>query len=76
VLAWLVSSTVSRRYEIVRRVAIEGGVVQQHVLHGTTETGNEFSMPACLVLRVDGGRITHIDEYLDPAPIANALGAS
>jgi ketosteroid isomerase-like protein len=76
VLSWLVSSTTRRHYEITRRVEIEGGVLQQHVLHGTTDSGNDFAMPACLVLRVDGEHITAIDEYLDPAPITKAMGAT
>jgi len=72
VLEWLVGSTTERRYEIVRRIPIEGGVLQQHVLHCTAHSGATFSMPACLVIRVDGDRglITRIDEYLDPAPVA------
>jgi len=76
VLAWLVRSTTRRRYEVVRRHQVDGGVVQQHVLHGTTEAGADFAMPACLVLRVEGEHIVAIDEYLDPAPITAALGAS
>jgi ketosteroid isomerase-like protein len=73
VLEWLLGVTTERRYEIVRRIEIEGGVLQQHVLHATTRTGTTFSMPACLVIRVDGGLITRVDEYLDPAPVAAAL---
>ena len=72
VLEWLVGATTDRRYEIVRRIEIEGGVLQQHVLHGTAHSGATFSMPACLIIQVDGDRglITRIDEYLDPAPVA------
>src|ERR1700712_2216724 len=33
VLEWLVGATTERRYEIVRRIEIDGGVLQQHVLH-------------------------------------------
>jgi ketosteroid isomerase-like protein len=73
VLEWLVSVTTDRRYEIVRRVEIDGGVLQQHVLHATTTNGGTFSMPACLIIRIDGDLITRIDEYLDPAPVAAAL---
>ena len=68
-----VGATTERRYEITRRIEIDGGVLQQHVLHATTTTGKTFSMPACLVIRVDGDHITRIDEYLDPAPVAAAL---
>jgi len=68
VLAWLVGQTSERHYEVLRRIEIEGGVLQQHVLHGTVAaTGRSFSMPACLVVTVAGDVITHIDEYLDPA---------
>src|SRR5882757_7061480 len=48
VLEWLLGVTTSRRYEIVRRIEIDGGVLQQHVLHATARTGKTFSMPACL----------------------------
>jgi ketosteroid isomerase-like protein len=68
VLEWLVGATTERRYEIY------GGVLQQHVLHCATSTGRTFSMPACLVIAIDGDRITRIDEYLDPKPVIGALG--
>ncbi len=71
-LDWLISVTTERRYEIVRRIEIEGGVLQQHVLHGTTTVGRTFSMPACLVVNIDNGLVVRIDEYLDPAAITAA----
>lgn len=72
----LVRSTSERRYEIVRREEIVSGVLQQHVLHGTVaKTGKTFAMPACLVVTVDGDRITRIDEYLDPAAMGPAYAA-
>jgi ketosteroid isomerase-like protein len=73
VLEWLLGVTTERRYEIVRRIEIDAGVLQQHVLHATTRAGKTFSMPACLVIRIDGDHITRVDEYLDPAPVAAAL---
>ncbi|HEY3725425.1 MAG TPA: nuclear transport factor 2 family protein [Acidimicrobiia bacterium] len=73
VLEWLLSVTTSRRYDIVRRIEIDGGVLQQHVLHATTHAGKTFSMPACLVIRVERGLITRVDEYLDPAPVTAAV---
>ena len=74
VLAWMLGNTSERRYEIRRRIEIEGGVLQQHVLHGTAaSTGRKFSMPACLVVSVRGGRINHIDEYLDPSVLQPAF---
>jgi ketosteroid isomerase-like protein len=74
VLEWLVGATTERRYEVSRRIEIEGGVLQQHVLHATALSGKTFSMPACLVIRIDGDRITRIDEYLDPHPVTAAIG--
>jgi uncharacterized protein len=74
VLEWLVGATTERHYDVSRRVEIEGGVLQQHVLHATAKNGKAFAMPACLVISIDGDRITRIDEYLDPHPVTAAIG--
>lgn len=73
VLEWLVGATIERHYDVTRRIAIDGGVLQQHVLHATASNGKTFAMPACLVIRIDGDRITRIDEYLDPQPVTAAI---
>jgi ketosteroid isomerase-like protein len=76
VLSWLVENTASRRYEVLRRIEIEGGVLQQHVLHGrVASTGKDYAMPACLVITIAGEAITHVDEYLDPAVMQPAFTA-
>ena len=76
VLSWLVGSTSERHYDVVRRIEIEGGVLQQHVLHGTVaKTGKSFSMPACLVVTIADGLITHIDEYLDVSVMTPAFAS-
>jgi ketosteroid isomerase-like protein len=76
VLTWLVGATSSRRYEVTRRIEIEGGALQQHVLHATVaKTGRSFAMPACLVVRIDGDHIVHIDEYLDASVMTPAFDA-
>ncbi|MBK5289916.1 MAG: nuclear transport factor 2 family protein [Acidimicrobiia bacterium] len=73
-LGWLLTSTSERRYEVRRREEIDGGVLQQHVLHGTVAaTGKSFAMPACLVVTIDGDRISRIDEYLDRAAMTPAF---
>jgi uncharacterized protein len=64
-----------RRYDIVRRERLSDGFLQQHVLRGTTRSGATLEMPACLVVRVEQGRITRLDEYLDVAQAA-VLGAA
>jgi ketosteroid isomerase-like protein len=67
VLAWMARNVEHLRYEDVQRHAIEGGFVQQHVLRGTTKNGAELEVPSCLIVHVDDGHITRVDEYLDTA---------
>ena len=69
-LSWLVKRLPERRYEVQRREALADGFFQQHVLTGTTRTGDRFALPACIVCRVAEGRITRLDEYLDMAGAA------
>lgn len=65
VLGWLLRNTTSREYRDVRRHAIDGGFVQQHVLHVVLPTGRTADLPACIVAKVSGDQITRIDEYID-----------
>jgi ketosteroid isomerase-like protein len=69
VLRWVIDNVKGWHYEDVRRTAFEGGFVQQHVGKGIAPSGVPFAMPACIVGRVDGGRVTRIDEYLDSAAV-------
>lgn len=68
-LTWMVRHLSDRRYEVIRRVATEDGFVQQHVLRAQAP-GGELALPACIVARVQEGRISRIDEYLDSAHLA------
>jgi ketosteroid isomerase-like protein len=71
VLGWMSRVLENRKYEILRRVEIPGGYLQQHVLTGRiAKTGSAFSMPACLVVQVAHGRIARLEEYLDLAQAA------
>lgn len=72
-LGALLTHTRERRYDVKRRIEIEGGVLQQHVVRGTTKGGRTFAMPACLVMEIADGRVTRIDEYLDPAAMARSV---
>jgi ketosteroid isomerase-like protein len=70
VLGWLVKHTASRSYREIRRSVIDGGFVQQHVLHVEFADGRSADLPACLVVQVADGRIARLDEYLDGAAVA------
>ena len=70
VIDWFVANTTSRRYEVLDRQVFDGGFVQQHVLHAAPPNGTPVSFRACLIVRVADGRVTRIDEYLDPAYLA------
>ncbi|MFV0523607.1 MAG: nuclear transport factor 2 family protein [Acidimicrobiales bacterium] len=73
-LTWMLERLPERRYEQIVRWPIDGGMVQQHVLRGTTSAGVAVDMPACLIAYVDGDRITRIEEYVDTGQAA-ALNA-
>ena len=70
VLGWMCHKLADRRYDVVRREPIAGGFLQQHVLRGTAPDGTAVAMPACVVAVVADGRVTRIDEYLDPSALA------
>ncbi len=76
VLGWLVHHTSSREYRDIRRSAIDGGFVQQHVLRVAFADGRTADLPACLVVSVADGLITRIDEYLDGVAVDAAFGRS
>jgi ketosteroid isomerase-like protein len=73
-LGWMCRRLFDRSYEVVRRERLDDGFLQQHVLRGITRSGAPFAMPACMVVRCSGGRITRIEEYLDPAQAAALAG--
>jgi len=70
VLEWLCGRMADRHYEVRRRIVIPGGFLQEHVLCGRAPDGTAVAMPACIVAEVGDGRITRMNEYLDPAGIA------
>jgi ketosteroid isomerase-like protein len=67
VLAWMTRNVDKLRYEEIQRRHFEGGFVQQHVLRGETKTGAQLEVPSCLIVHIDHGRITRVEEYLDTA---------
>ncbi|RAV76137.1 nuclear transport factor 2 family protein [Aerococcus loyolae] len=75
VLRWMVRVLHDRKYNVSRRHVIPGGYVQQHVLSGKRTNGEAFAMPACLIVTVKDGRITRLEEYLDPAQASTLTAA-
>lgn len=67
VLAGLHKAVSGLRYEIVRRVPADDGVIQQHVLRGTLANGQPVELHAAMYLQVRDGHVTRIEEYLDSA---------
>ncbi|MDP3908578.1 nuclear transport factor 2 family protein [Novosphingobium sp.] len=59
-----------RRYEVLQREVFPGGFVQRHNLHGTRQDGVRLTLHACILCKVENGRITRLDEYFDSAQVA------
>ncbi|MFI5662403.1 nuclear transport factor 2 family protein [Streptomyces sp. NPDC051684] len=75
VLRGLHRTVADLRYEVVRRARLDDGALQQHVLHGTLPGGVPVTLHAAMYLRVEDGRISRIDEYLDSAHRATIRAA-
>lgn len=74
VIDWFINTTTERRYEVLERHVIDGGFMQQHILHAVGRNGGSIAMRVCIVIKVGAnGLITRIDEYFDPAEIAPLL---
>ena len=70
-LAGMVTRISERVYADRRIDVFPEGFVQQHVLHGTRiQDGERLSLPACVICRVENGKITRLDEYFDSAHVA------
>lgn len=49
-------------------------IVAEHVVVGTLPGGAAFEVPGLLVLRVSGGLLTRVRDYMDSAAVAGARG--
>lgn len=74
VVGMLVSAIEGLHYEDVRVTPTVTGFVQQHVLRGRAPSGEDLSVPACLVAEIRDGLIVRVDEYLDSAAMAPLMG--
>lgn len=70
-LTGMVARIDEREYADRRLTVFPGGFVQQHVLKGVrTHDGGAVRLPCAIVCKVEGGRITRLDEYFDSAHVA------
>ena len=70
VLDWFIRTLPDRNYRVLRIEALPDGYVQQHVLEATLRDGTVWAMDACVVVRMENGLITRLDEYIDGAKAA------
>jgi ketosteroid isomerase-like protein len=75
VLKWFMRTLPDRNYRVTRIEPLPDGFLQQHVLEATLPGGTPWSMDACVVIRMQDGLITRLDEYLDSAK-SDALTAA
>ena len=69
-LEWFARKLPGRKYRVLRVEALPDGYVQQHVLEATLPDGAPWKLDACIVVRIENGRITRLDEYLDSGQAA------
>ena len=66
-----------RVYEIHLQEEVSGGYVQRHTLHITSPDGNNtYSVEALALIKVRDGKISRIEEFINPAPILPLLTGS
>ncbi len=66
-LGALVGVLSERKYAVRKRFDVPGGIIQMHALDGVLPDESKFHLPACMIFRIESGRITRIDEYFDSA---------
>src|SRR5689334_16496842 len=69
-LGWTHRKLQGMCYEEIVRKPTPDGYVQKHVLRGTAPDGSAVEIFACLIVAIENGSITRIDEYLDTAQAA------
>ncbi len=69
-LHWMHRKLNNLHYDLVRLEALPNGYLQQHVLRGETTGGETIALYACAICTVEDGRLTALEEYLDPAQVA------
>lgn len=75
-LVFMMSRTKKREYEILRLEEIQGGYLQRHTLHVTSQSDERYSAEALVIVTVKDDKISRIEEFLNPAPLLPALRAA
>jgi ketosteroid isomerase-like protein len=57
----------------VKRYSIPTGVVQQHIFRLQRIDGRKFDQPACVIMRIAGGLVESLDEYVDLSSFQMAM---
>lgn len=57
----------------IKRSITETGFVQQHDIVGTHVNGATLNVAACVVVTINDGKISRLEEYIDPAPVFSVL---
>jgi len=63
----------SYRYEIHRVEELPDGYIQRHTLHLTGKNGTHGSAEVVVIAKVEDGKITSAEEFLDPTALVPIL---
>ena len=76
-IAWAFNALENIQYRDVKRIAIEGGFVQQHIFTAVQRhDGRQVVQPAVVICRVAGGKITRLEEYFDSQQAPTGLSVT
>lgn len=56
-----------RAFTDIRRAAIPGGFMQQHLMSATTAAGERIGWPVVIIVQIRDGKIARFEEYMDRA---------
>jgi hypothetical protein len=72
-LAGILPNLQNFSYDDVRIEPTPSGYVQQHILRCKGPKGEAVEVYTCLIATVRGGKLLHIDEYMDSKQVAPLL---
>lgn len=69
----MIDACEKRHYDITRLEPTSDGYVQRHCLYMTTKSGIDVKTNALALITVKNGKISYIEEFLDPSAIIKAF---